>query len=133
MADKKCPRCGLWNSSVALRCDCGYDFNTGLVEVSYSQQQLPSSIKTYFKIYIFQLALAVVLSLFAGFSSRNILLTVISLFLAVGGALFYIFLYSQFLKKENWARMALAILFFPLGLYLLFSEEVKMFMMQLDE
>jgi len=26
MTDKQCPRCGLWNSGNAIRCDCGYQF-----------------------------------------------------------------------------------------------------------
>ena len=26
MADKKCPRCGLWNPETAAQCDCGYSF-----------------------------------------------------------------------------------------------------------
>ena len=38
MADKKCPRCGLWNTGSALRCDCGYDFVTSTVKESYSGQ-----------------------------------------------------------------------------------------------
>ncbi|HNE06572.1 MAG TPA: hypothetical protein PLT08_18730 [Anaerolineales bacterium] len=31
MADKKCPQCGLWSTASALRCDCGYDFENGIV------------------------------------------------------------------------------------------------------
>jgi hypothetical protein len=29
MSSKQCPRCGLWNTETALRCDCGHDFITG--------------------------------------------------------------------------------------------------------
>ncbi len=29
--DKKCPRCGLWNSASALVCDCGFEFKSGQV------------------------------------------------------------------------------------------------------
>jgi hypothetical protein len=36
MADKKCPRCGLWNTESAIRCDCGYDFASNTVKESYS-------------------------------------------------------------------------------------------------
>jgi hypothetical protein len=32
--DKKCPRCGLWNSGNALVCDCGFDFKSGQVTLS---------------------------------------------------------------------------------------------------
>jgi uncharacterized RDD family membrane protein YckC len=35
MASKKCPRCGLYNDEAALRCDCGHDFASGLVQASY--------------------------------------------------------------------------------------------------
>lgn len=38
MADKKCPRCGLWNTESAMRCDCGYDFTSNTVQESYSAQ-----------------------------------------------------------------------------------------------
>jgi len=31
MAGKKCPICGLWSTSSALRCDCGYNFETGIM------------------------------------------------------------------------------------------------------
>jgi hypothetical protein len=31
----KCPKCGLINADSALRCDCGYDFETGLVKESF--------------------------------------------------------------------------------------------------
>lgn len=34
MADKKCPHCGLWSISSAILCDCGYNFEKGLLESS---------------------------------------------------------------------------------------------------
>ena len=43
MADKKCPRCGLWNAESALRCDCGYDFAKATVEESYSRREVSKS------------------------------------------------------------------------------------------
>ena len=43
MADKKCPRCGLWNSSSATRCDCGYDFEKGTLEESYNKAEVSTS------------------------------------------------------------------------------------------
>ena len=30
-----CPRCRLINPDTAARCDCGYDFETGVVKESY--------------------------------------------------------------------------------------------------
>lgn len=38
MSDKKCPNCGLWNPPSAMRCDCGYDFNSLSVKPSYADQ-----------------------------------------------------------------------------------------------
>jgi hypothetical protein len=40
MADKRCPRCGLWNSASASRCDCGYDFEKGTLEESYNKTEI---------------------------------------------------------------------------------------------
>ena len=36
MKEKKCPNCGLWSPPAAMRCDCGYDFYSKLVEMSFS-------------------------------------------------------------------------------------------------
>jgi hypothetical protein len=35
MSDKKCPKCGMWSSESALRCDCGYDFISREIKGSY--------------------------------------------------------------------------------------------------
>ena len=35
-----CPRCKLINPDWALRCDCGYDFELGVVGVPYSDTEL---------------------------------------------------------------------------------------------
>lgn len=42
-------------------------------------------------------------------------------------AFFHYYGYSWMLKKENWVRMVLAVMYFPLGLYLLFSEILRFF------
>jgi len=36
MKEKKCPICGLINPDSGSRCDCGYDFETGIIKESYS-------------------------------------------------------------------------------------------------
>jgi len=33
--DKRCPKCDLWSSPRATRCDCGYDFASGRQEGSH--------------------------------------------------------------------------------------------------
>ena len=35
----KCPHCGLFNPPEALRCDCGYDFEAGVVLESYLRER----------------------------------------------------------------------------------------------
>ncbi len=37
MPEKACPRCGLWNSAAAMRCDCGYDFPSSAMLSPYSK------------------------------------------------------------------------------------------------
>jgi hypothetical protein len=37
MKDKKCPKCGLWNSKKAEVCDCGYNFAGKRVDLSISK------------------------------------------------------------------------------------------------
>lgn len=41
MREKKCPNCGLINPGSGSRCDCGYDFETGIIEKSYSSETEP--------------------------------------------------------------------------------------------
>jgi uncharacterized Tic20 family protein len=45
VTDKRCPRCDLWNTGSALRCDCGYDFRTNTIEESYSKKEVSKSAK----------------------------------------------------------------------------------------
>ena len=41
----KCPKCGLLNPPAALRCDCGYDFPSGVVKESYVSQDEKDRLK----------------------------------------------------------------------------------------
>lgn len=43
MADKKCPNCGLWNSEVAMICDCGYDFTSNQILAGIPQNRIIST------------------------------------------------------------------------------------------
>lgn len=38
MAEKKCPKCGLWNSESAEICDCGFNFLSGKKHLSPSKE-----------------------------------------------------------------------------------------------
>jgi hypothetical protein len=42
MPSKKCPHCGLYNHETALRCDCGYDFQSGQIQQSYLGKEAPA-------------------------------------------------------------------------------------------
>ena len=53
MADKKCPHCGLWSTSSAILCDCGYNFENGLLERSndttdQARRNIPLSLVSLF-------------------------------------------------------------------------------------
>src|SRR5262245_35407815 len=52
MASQKCPSCDLYNPEFALRCDCGYDFQSRQIEKSYlsiKQQGLETDLNALFQ------------------------------------------------------------------------------------
>ena len=128
MSDKKCPRCGLWSTGSALRCDCGYDFEKGTIEKSYDTKKFPKEI-TSFLIFIILMNLGTGFRALANVQNDGGLSLCI---LAIWSALIY-FSYFQFVKKKNWARIMLVILTFPLGLFILLNKEVKLYMLQVNE
>jgi hypothetical protein len=118
----KCPCCGLFNPESAQRCDCGYDLQTQTVETPYFDQGRPKTIKTY----ITSVVIANVLFGLQIFSGGKALEIAIAL---IWSAIIY-WLYSRLLKKDNWARIALVILTFPLGLVIGLSREAKIYCLQ---
>ena len=110
----ECPRCGLLNPDTAIRCDCGYDFQSRTVEKAYFTQQLPRWIRVYLIIVLICNGLVVVVDLASGNIVRFLMT-------AVWMAVVY-WCYWNLVKKKNWARLALAILTFPIGLWLLGTE-----------
>ncbi len=52
----ECPRCGLLNPDFALRCDCGYDFESKTVQKPYFRQELPGKIMGLFRASQLQMA-----------------------------------------------------------------------------
>ena len=109
-----CPRCGLINPNTALRCDCGYDFDSKTVEKSYALQQRPKGLRSYLIVVLVLGGLHLLRSLSSG--------DAIGLLIGVVWMPFVYWLYRKLVRKKNWARIALIVLTFPLGLWLVGSE-----------
>lgn len=120
-----CPRCGLINPDSAQRCDCGYDFITKKVEKPYEEQGLPKEIKTWLIIVIVVNLIFIIRSLLS-----DDLMTIVEI---VIWSAIICFLYSQLVKRKNWARIALVILSFPIGLILGLSREAKLYCLQSEK
>jgi len=118
----ECPRCGLLNSENALRCDCGYDFESRGVKSSYYKQELPRTIKTYIALVIGYNLLVLISALVKG--------NALSAGIAIIWSICIYWLFSQLVKKQNWARIALVILTFPAGLLVGLSREARLYCLQ---
>ena len=118
----KCPRCGLFNPESAQRCDCGYDFETRSVDKAYFSQGLPKSIKTFLAIAIIGNIVSC-LEIFTGGKVWEITIALI-------WSVVVYWLYWRLVKKDNWARIVLIILTFPLGLIVGLSTEAKLYCLQ---
>ena len=118
----KCPRCGLTNPGVAQRCDCGFDFKTRSVEQAYFTQKLPKDIRTFLIITITLNMIGGIVLLRQGHLGRILIATLWS------GVVYL--LYWRLVMKDNWARIALGIVTFPWGLFLVLSREVRLYCLQ---
>ena len=117
-----CPRCRLVNPPDAKRCDCGYDFETKTVEASYSPQALPKDVETSLIVLIAWNALVALLA----FATRD----VYRVLGAVAWMTLVWVLYSRLLKRSNAARIALAVLTFPIGTAFFLSTETRLYCLQ---
>jgi hypothetical protein len=117
-----CPRCGLINPTTASRCDCGYDFQTQTVEQPFYQQKLPRDIKKFLVLVVVLNAISALVALVSGDPIRL-------LFVAIWSAALWL-TYSRLIRGKNWARFALGILTFPLGLFVVLSRETKLYCLQ---
>lgn len=118
----KCSRCGLISPEFAQRCDCGYDFHTKTVEMAYFTQTLPKDIRTFLIITVAANFVLGILVLMQGDPWR----------IAMAGlwSVVVYWLYSRLVMKQNWARIALVVLTFPLGLLVGLSNEARLYCLQ---
>jgi hypothetical protein len=113
----------LINPDTAQRCDCGYDFETRTVKTAYVTGRPPHSLYLYGAwIFIWFRALA---------------------FLTVGGsgpwrsigfiawvAIILPLYYEIIARRKRWASTALAVLTMPWGLWVLSSQQLRVFLLQ---
>jgi hypothetical protein len=118
----KCPRCGLLNPEQAQRCDCGYDFKDGIVKKAYFKQGLPRGFKTYVILVVVLNILAAVAAVASG--------KIANLAGALLWSILIWWLYTRLVQKRNWARLALIVLTFPVGLLLGLSREARLYCLQ---
>jgi hypothetical protein len=121
----KCPRCGVFNPPSAQRCDCGYDFTSGTVQRSYLNvtPQLPTEIKIFLTLVVALNIVVVVIAVTGADVSRIAVSVVWSL------AVYW--LYWRMVNRDNWARIALVVLTFPLGLLTgLLSHQARLYCLQ---
>jgi len=118
----KCPRCGLISPEFAQRCDCGYDFTAKTIEKAYFTQTLPKDIKIFLIITVAANFVVGFLVLMQGDPGR--------IAVAVLWSVAVYWLYSRLVMKQNWARIALVVLTFPLGLLVGLSREARLYCLQ---
>ena len=118
----ECPRCGLINSENALRCDCGYDFESQSVKAAYYKQKLPVTIKSYIAVVIGYNLLVLIVAI----NSGNALSAAIAIFWSI--CIYWLFI--QLVKKQNWARITLIVLTFPVGLLVGLSKDARLYCLQ---
>lgn len=117
----KCPTCRLINPDTALRCDCGYDFQSGKMERPYHDVKTPMP-AWIVAVLAIQAVFGFMVILGRGESGIDQSPLPLLLWASVVGLVYF-----QMTRGKNWARIALAILAFPIGLLFLLSSDLKSF------
>lgn len=101
-----CPNCGLANPNVAQRCDCGYDFASGMLLKSYVEnapsRPLASLSSRWWGQFIDSLAALVVV--LAGLAFSAITGVEAAFLAAIVFAVFYILCADGFGKGQSWGK-----------------------------
>ena len=71
MPDKKCPQCGLWSTSSAILCDCGYNFYTGISKKIFPKLEVTSKKFPFGHVSLFLGLLAILTTPFLMYQITN--------------------------------------------------------------
>ncbi len=108
--------------SRATRCDCGYDFQLQKVARPYFEQKFPRDLKVYLVIVVVANLILAAVAFATGDLGRVILL------LFWSGLVYW--LLNRLLHRQNWARVALIFVTFPVGLLFLLSRDLRLYCLQ---
>jgi hypothetical protein len=119
----QCPRCGLFNPDYAMRCDCGYDFLRKTVDRAFDKRpNLPVVIKAFLLVNAVSLCIGLGVGIWELtvdlLHGENAALSLGLIVWCVADAVLCV----PLLHRKNWARYALAIIAFPVGMILLAPE-----------
>ena len=122
----KCPNCKLINPETALRCDCGYDFQSGKMKAPYfvDVAAMPAWVGILLLMqtgsgFFYLLLLFIFTRMFETFLISSLI-----------WFFFVILAIVRMTKGEDGARIALAFLAFPIGLTFLLSSDLKSYVRQ---
>ncbi len=119
---RQCPECGLVNPDVQSACDCGFVFKSGAV---YDRPpRVPTGLFLYLALVFGAAFLTLALPVLypdtpAGGTRIAGLTAQVEWAARLGWAVGATLLAFQLLNRKNWARIALALWTFPLGVFLL--------------
>lgn len=115
-----------------MRCDCGYDFQSGTVKTPYHDEKI--KIPVWIPCVLILGSIVNLLSLI-GKSAESVDKSGLanSVLLLLIWCCVVFFVYQQLSKGKNWARITLALLALPIGISFLFSERLKVYIRQQND